>query len=1249
MKKLLVITAFFFALVVFIFFSPHFIKLDEVQDQIIVKLNQALDMEVSIGEVSLHWLPYPHIFIGEVRAQNKMVSVNIAELWAIPDWKSLLYRQLVLGKLKVIDPAVDLKSMQKETTIFKATMVDLDFDIEIENGSLSLPAWAIADSVSLRNNTISRLNADITIQHKRIKYNLSGSSSFCSEITSSGRIDFNNFYYRLDFFYKDFNLAMLAGSLTAPICPVDQENNFSAHIEGVTTKNYKFWLKGNLPSFQLNGDPSLMLSNEYASDISIERYDDDFFVHINKFQLNYPKIDLHGNVSRQSVKDSDLPIWNIDLAGQDLDLNQAREFVLALWGNNEIAQTVCNIVQGGKANSARYVFNGPADDFHFIQKMQIWVDVEDSPIFIPDIDLLLDKATGSISILDGILAGNNLTADISSSSGTNGILLLDLKHDATAFQLDLDLDLDVSRLKNVLANIVAEPGFLNELTHFKDLKGRAKGHLSLGDTFDHLNTTVEVKEISAVGVYDRVPWPFSIQSGSLKVLPGRSEWLSVNALLGPHHIINSSGQVSWEDQAMVNVTDFEANIDGASLFNEGSLLVGVETYTAHDFFGPLVNELQGIIHVTNGQFSGPATVPKRWQYQADLATETVSLLSPQLPGTIILEHGSGEIGNDTISLWTEANFLGDSFQLAAHYQHKNLTYWQGSTVFSGTINQQLIDWLDSKVSLPPAFQIKTPLLAEDVRLTTEGNNLGQFKLTGKLIADKKALLPAILEFDINRLKNQYQNNLSFKNDKETVKLVYNIWDSTPKKTLLTWKGKISNRTFDSFFNKHPLISGSVNGVFSLLNTKADQDESSYSGYIEANNLQWQTGIEVTPFTIDTFLISGNEENIQISKNEISFPNGDSASISGTIITDTKNFEVELKLSSRQLSSESLAKSISFFKKDKNSVDPGIDPKPEMFLEQTNLSKSISGTLEFSVENFMYSKMAQNNFLQEEPISLPDEGNAPSSESIFNRGKRYPWTHIVGEAILADKDIQIDFSSAQLCGVDVHGQWSSSAGVTKGNYFINDTEPLSFENTLPCLGIKQSIIEGNFRLETELTGTPGNWQKGTLKLISPSGVIRKMELLSKIFSVVNFTEFLTFQDLPDMKTEGLQYNDLVLESHIEENKLIIDKGFLKGKGLNLTGQGTMNIKDLTTNFTVFVAPFKMLDSVVTSIPLVGRIIGGKKGAILTFPVKVEGPIGDPSVTPLSPSAIGKATLDFITDTLTLPFAIFTPFTDDDKSQ
>jgi hypothetical protein len=1251
MKKFLVPIACFLGLIAFLFFIPHFLKLDKIQDQITIKANEISGMEISLGEVSLHWLPYPHLYIGEIRAQNDAMSIDVPELRAIPDWRALMHRHLALGRIKIIEPAVHINTKttnNAQGVIKPAVIVDVNFDVDIENGSLTFAKWALNDSITVEKNSISDININAAIQNRRIKYDFFGKSTFCGEINSSGRFDLNNSYYRIDFFYTKFNLFRLTKSIGEQICPVDQQNNFSAHLEGITSKNFKLRLKGNIPTLQLTDDaPILTPPNKRLSDITIEKYDDDFFVHLDAFRLNYPQMDLNGAISRRTRKETGIPIWNIDISGKDLDLDQARTNILALWGENETAQTVCSIVRGGTAGSARYVFNGPADDFKHIKTMKIWADLSDVPILIPGIDLFLDKATGPISILDGILSGDGLTANISNSSGTNGSLLLGLNKGARTFRLDLDLDIDVSKLQDVLVKIVEEPGFRDEITHFNGLKGRAKGHLTIGDDFDNLKTIVDVKEIKADGNYDRIPWPFSIQSGTLRIAPGKTEWTSIAAHIGPHTIFKNSAQVSWEKQATIDIKDFEADIDGTSLFTDATLMIDDERYTARQFFSPILTELKGAIHLADGHLSGPATAPSQWKYGAHLTADDITLRSQHLPGEIFLRQIAGTVSNTAISFSSQAQLLNDSFELSADYHHKDLAYWQGTSLFSGTINQKMIDWLDNKKVIPSSFQFKTPLSAEDIRLTTEGNNLKQYKLTGKIIADKGQANPAVLELDINHLRNQFQNSISLTNNKETGKLVYNVWNSTPMKTLLTWKGELSSTTFDCFFMRHPFTSGKLNGVFSMLSSNQPKD-SSYTGYIEAKNLQWETDKGITPFIIDTLLMNGNKDNIRISDSQISFPEGDSASINGSIVTDTKNFDINLQLASKKLTSESLANTYSYLQKDTSGEQTASKQQSEISIQEaSNFLQNLSGRLGFSVDNFIYTASKSSTPADDNTTGKTPEGKEISPDSAADQAKGRPWTNVTGEAAFGDGAIQVDFASAQLCGMEFTGKWTSDGVSTDGHYFINDTGQLSFQDTLPCLGINQSVIEGDFTLSTELSGTPENWRQGKLSLTSPNGIIRRMELLSKIFSVVNFTEFLTFKDLPDINTEGLQYNQLVLDSHIDQNKLVIDKAFLKGKGLNLTGQGTMDLKDLTTNFTVFVAPFKMLDAVVTNIPLVGRIIGGKKGAILTFPVKVEGPLGNPSVSPLDPSSIGKATIDFITDTLSLPFAIFTPFLEKDK--
>ena len=149
----------------------------------------------------------------------------------------------------------------------------------------------------------------------------------------------------------------------------------------------------------------------------------------------------------------------------------------------------------------------------------------------------------------------------------------------------------------------------------------------------------------------------------------------------------------------------------------------------------------------------------------------------------------------------------------------------------------------------------------------------------------------------------------------------------------------------------------------------------------------------------------------------------------------------------------------------------------------------------------------------------------------------------------------------------------------------------------------------------------------------------MTLLSKIFTAVNVTDYFTWQDLPDMQEEGLSYNDLTIKSHIDSNNLVLDRTIIKGKGVNLSGRGTINLTDLNADLTFFIAPFKTLDWLVTNLPLIGKALGGPKESILTFPVAVTGNIKSPEVTSLAPDAIGSAVLELFGDTVTLPFRIF----------
>ncbi|MES0363113.1 MAG: AsmA-like C-terminal domain-containing protein, partial [Desulfobacteria bacterium] len=85
-------------------------------------------------------------------------------------------------------------------------------------------------------------------------------------------------------------------------------------------------------------------------------------------------------------------------------------------------------------------------------------------------------------------------------------------------------------------------------------------------------------------------------------------------------------------------------------------------------------------------------------------------------------------------------------------------------------------------------------------------------------------------------------------------------------------------------------------------------------------------------------------------------------------------------------------------------------------------------------------------------------------------------------------------------------------------------------------------------------------------------------------------------------------------------------------------GDIDLVNKKLDLRVLVAPLKTVDSVVKKIPLVNHVLGG---TLVSIPIKVEGDWGNPTVTPLSPSAVGSGLMGIMKRILELPFKIIEP--------
>jgi hypothetical protein len=278
--------------------------------------------------------------------------------------------------------------------------------------------------------------------------------------------------------------------------------------------------------------------------------------------------------------------------------------------------------------------------------------------------------------------------------------------------------------------------------------------------------------------------------------------------------------------------------------------------------------------------------------------------------------------------------------------------------------------------------------------------------------------------------------------------------------------------------------------------------------------------------------------------------------------------------------------------------------------------------------------------------LPVEGIIRlKSESL--KFKQYTWTPFIGDISFGDGSVVIDVKKANLCGMDTPGV----VKVSDKNVSLN-IEPLfkgqEIESAFRCLLNHQVRVTGNFEFYGRILtrGRPEELVKsleGDIEFHAKDGRIDYLLGLVRILEFLNVMEIYRGK-LPDLKKEPLPYDRITIRGTLQNGKLIIKEWTIDGPTLEMTSQGEIDLASQKINLTVLVAPLKTVDRVVKAIPLVSDIFAG---TLVTIPVKVQGDLKDPRVTPLSPSAVGAELLAMMKRTLGLPFKILQPLLPSEK--
>ncbi len=254
-----------------------------------------------------------------------------------------------------------------------------------------------------------------------------------------------------------------------------------------------------------------------------------------------------------------------------------------------------------------------------------------------------------------------------------------------------------------------------------------------------------------------------------------------------------------------------------------------------------------------------------------------------------------------------------------------------------------------------------------------------------------------------------------------------------------------------------------------------------------------------------------------------------------------------------------------------------------------------------------------------------------------------------------RETLIDVAQADWCGIQMPGRIRVSDGLTHlaftphaqgsslkaaGNCVLDSHDSEKLLGTLNLKGHFTTQGKNREALVANLKGAVDfTVEKGRITNVGSAGVF------TNLLSYLSVNQYIQ-GNMSDLQTNDFVYNHIESRWTIEDGTLDIEEGVLKSNSVNLVAQGKYDLSSKDLDLVVLVSPLTTVDWIVEHIPVVGHIL---QGTLVAIPVRVKGPAADPTITPLSPKAIGARLSGILKRAFNAPVRIIEPLLKEGEKQ
>ncbi len=909
--------------------------------------------------------------------------------------------------------------------------------------------------------------------------------------------------------------------------------------------------------------------------------------------LQVPRLGLTGKGSLRWEPAAPQVACRLEVEGARWDA--LRPLWVAAGPTDPTVALVDSLLRGGGARRVEVAVTGP--DWGMLTdpaRIEVEADLSEVELNLPWVGLELSQVEGRLGFRSGVLTVEQGQGVYRGSRFDQGALRLGPFGEAVPLQLGAELDMDLADLPEVLRKVIADPALHGVLDGFDEVSGRARGRLELAPSVDALQVTVDAAPRDLVLRHRDVPVSLRLDGGQVAYRGGKLAFLDLQGSAGATTFTGVAGHLDLAEVPLLQLDRAEARLALADL---GTWLARYDEFLPA---GAASTQGDGHLVITEASAAGPLGRPGQWTYHAtgtaeDVVAEVPEWGSVAVPAAqVTLQPGRLEVAGATVR-WLDGEVAG-----AGALEWGPDGPGQAAGELGGTLGEQAVARIWERFQLPEDVLPQTPLTLRQVEFGVDAAGAGQ--IAGRVQTAPGAELSGALEFSPREFSLQEFRVRD--GDSELDASLARGSDGWRVSLAGQLHGEALGRIVVGPFPESWSLRGDVQGRWPA---GQQWQAGTATGWVDAEQVkvpEWP-GLAPRGGTVVRARLRAAERTVEVEELVVRLPEHP-VSVSGRVTAGARRLKVALDITAAELDVTPWLPEVGKYASSATSPDSRQDPGPVGGSQGDSTGPELGGTVRLRCERF--------------------------------RARDWQWTPLYADLHLDGDTTTVEVPWAELCGIR-----TPAFLVRRGEALQVSVRPSargqSLQPTLACLGREDILATGRFDLDSEFQAEGPAAEllantSGSFRFRAVDGRIQRYDLLAKVFAVLNVTEVFRGR-LPDVVGEGFGYDSLDSVGTVARGVVRMAEGVLDARSMKLLWRGEVDLPAETLDLTLVLAPLKTVDTIVSWIPVVNYLLDD---TLIAVPVALTGPLNDPRVVPLSPSAVGEGVLGFVKRTLNLPFHI-----------